>query len=386
MGAGAWVREYAVQVEQAAADAGIETLLAIPDATAITFGADKIGIGGDSTSNGKFKLLLQNKPDIPATSAIVESEKASGFADMTEEDLQSNIAQPSTFAPEMEANAYLISLFMNLLVQNGSHQATFGTVLRSMFQPYTTIDVLYYGAFMGKVQKLTGVTDECTLIRGCIPSSVKLSAAEGGTLLMTAEIMGAKWSNTFNGTGIPDAANAILKKPFLKWQNAIVLMDDAYNTKTDPTSGLKALVDSTDTRINLNGFDITIVNGLMAKFYNSETVQQMSLGKYKATGNFVMPWVAPGLGSVSKYYWTQISDFRNGITKHLKIYWGNIDATTDNSFVIDCYIKYNTGVLEGDDVLGSNMAFTVVQPVAGTPSIVLYCGHTKALLNRGLPA
>jgi hypothetical protein len=384
MGAGGWVREYAGMVETVAADAGLQTLLAIPDATAIDFAASKIGIGGDGTANGKFKLLLQNKPDLVTTSAVKESEKASGFADNTEEDLQSNVADPSKFPPEMEANAYIISMFMQLLCQTGASQGTFGSVTRDTFQPYQKIDITYYGAFMGKVPKLGGVVDECALIRGALPSSVKLSAEEGGTLMMTAEIMGAKWSKSFVGTGIPSAGNSILKKPYLKWQNAIVLLDDAYSTAADASSGLKALVDSSNTRFSLQGFELTFANGLIAKFYNSETVQCFVLGKYKVTGTMTIPWVVPGLGDESRYYWKHIQDFRDGITKHLKIYWGNADGTTDNSLAIDMYIKYNTGSLEGEDVLGSNMAFTCVQPIAGTPSAIVYCGHTTTLLNRGL--
>ena len=384
MGAGGWVREYAVQVETIAADVGLQTLFQTADATAITFGPSKIGVAGDGTARGKFKLLLTNKPDLVTSSAVKESEKATGFADNTEEDFVALVAEPSKFAPEMEANAYTVSLFMQLLAQTGATQSGI-TVLTSTFVPYTKIDMTYFAAFMGKVQQLGGVVTECSLMRGCVPSSVKLSAAEGETLKLTAEVMGASWSKDFNGTGIPASADAISKKAFLKWQNAIILMDDAYNTADNPDSGLKTLTDSTTTtRFALQGFELTLTNGLIAKFYNSETIQAYVLGKYKGAGTFVIPWVVPGPGLETRYYWSHIQNFRSGITKHLKIYWGNADATSDNSLVIDMYIKYNTGTLEGDDVLGSNMAFSCVQPTAGTPSVTIKCGHTKTDLNRGL--
>ena len=320
-----------------------------------------------------------------------ESEKASGYADNTEEDLISTVAQASKFSPELEANAYHVSLFMQLLFQSGSSDSG-STILIDQFIPYTKIDIQYYGAFMSKVQKLGGVVDECQLMRGCLPSSVKLSAEEGGLLKLNADIEGAKWSNTFVGTAIPAAADALLKKTALKWQNAVVIMDDAYVTAADPTSGLKTLSDvSTDSTLNtrffLQGFDLTIANGLMSKFYNSETIQCFILGKIKATGNFSIPWVIAGYGDETlKYYWKHINDFRNNIVKHIKIYWGSVDATTDNSLVIDMYVKYNSGTLEGDDVLGTNIGFVCVQPSAGTPAIKVLAGHTAAVLDRGLPA
>ena len=386
MGAGAWVREYAVQVETVAADAGIETLLVTSDASAVTFGAGKVGLGGDGSANGKFKLLTTNKADIVTSSAVQEFEKASGYADNIEEDIQSTVAQPSTFAPEIHANAYSASLFMQMMCQNGALQSAFGGVMRDKFVPYTKIDIMYYGAFMSKVAKLGGVVDQCVLMRGSLPASLRFSAEEGGLLTLAAEMQGAKWSKDFAGTGIPASAQGILKKALLKWQDAIILMDDAYTTAGDPNSGLKTLVDSSNTRFSLQGLELTINNGLAAKFYNSTTIQAFVLGKYKASGSFNIPWVVPGIGDEARYYWTHIQNFRDGITKHMKVYWGNVDATTDNSLVIDMYIKYNSGTLEGDDVLQSNMGFMCVSPTDGTPSLTVYCGHTTSVLNRGLPA
>jgi len=387
MGAGSWVREYAVQVETIVAADGLESLLATADSTSVTFGATKIGIGGDGTTAGKFKLLLQNKPDLVSSTGVKESEKASGTADQISEDIVETIAEPSRFAPEMHANSYIVSLFMQLMCQTGSSDVLVGSVMRDRFAPYSKIDVTYYGAFMGKVQKLNGVVDECQLMRGCLPSSVKLSAAEGDVLTLTADLMGAKWSNSFAGTGVPATAQGILKIAFLKWQNAKVYIDDAYATPADPTTNLKTSIDDATCKLNARGFEVTFSNNLKADFYNSENVMQFTLGKYKVEGSLDIPWVVPSLVNEAQvYYWKHISDFRAGIVKHIKIWWDNKDATTENSLVIDMYVKYKSGTLEAAESLENKMTFGCVQPKDGTSSCVVYCGHLNANLDRGLPA
>jgi len=387
MSAGAWVREYAVQIETVNPTDGLESLLAIGDSTGVTFAATKIGIGGNATNNGKFKLLTQNKPDLVSGTDIKESEKASGQADMIEEDIQQTVGEPPKFAPEFYVNSYLISLFMQLMSQSGALDSQFGGVTRDKFTPYNKIDISYYLAVMGKVQKLGGVVDECQLMRGCLPSSLRFSGQEGDVLTLAADLMGAKWSNTFVGTGIPADAQALLKKSYLRWQNANVYMDDAYVTASDPTSGLKTGIDGSNNKFACAGFDLTVTNGLVAKFYNSTNIQAFSLGKYKAEGSFQVPWVVPSLVTEANvYYWKQINDFRNGVVKHMKIWWGNADATTDNSFSIDMYLKYRSGTLEGDETLENNMGFSCVSPASGTPSITLYTGHDTTSLDRGLPA
>jgi hypothetical protein len=396
MGQHAWTREYAVQIEtmENIQFLGLQTLLAVADATAVTFGVAKIGIGGDGTANGKFKLLTTNKADISTSTAVTTTEKATGRADMTEEDVQVLVAEPSAYPPEMEANAYILSFYLQLLCQTGATQAVSGVVgsevVTSIFRPYEISDVLYYGAFLGKVPKIGGVSDEAVLMRGALAATISLSAEEGGLLTLSSEIQGAKWSASFNATDLPAEENAILKRPFLKWQNAKVIMDDAYITPADPESGLKVLAETDNTTFGMDGFELNIANGLIAKFYNSNQVQAFVLGKYTAEGSIVIPWVLPGPGGAAaianKYYWKNITQFRDGITKHLKIYWGHADAEADNSLVIDMYIKYTEGALEGDDVLGSNMNFMCVQPAAGVPSIVIKCGHSQSLLDRGFPA
>lgn len=390
MSAHAWVREYAVQVETVSADEGLELLLSTTDAAAITFGATKIGVGGDGTSSGKFKLLLNNHPDIISNTAITDTPKASGTSERVEESLQALIAQPATFAPEMDCNAYLASLFLQLLLQSGGSQTSVGTNIRDKYIPYSKIDVKYFGAFLGKIQKLAGVVDECELLRGAVATSVKFNASEGETLKISSELIGAKWSNSFNATGIPASSQSVLKKSFLKWQNATVLIEDAYVTEADPTSGLATvyganMADTTSTKLYAQSFEITLNNNAKAGFFNSETAKCITLGQADITGTLIVPWVVPGLGvEANKYYWNQINEFRNGIVKHIKAFWGVQDGTSDNSLVFDMYVKYTSAPLEGDDVLNCNLGFTCVQPVDGTPAITILCGHTNAALNRGL--
>ena len=259
--------------------------------------------------------------------------------------------------------------------------------------PHTTPNIPRYGAFVGIVQKLATniaptvpVKTDNAIMRGGVPSSVKLSAAEGEVLKITADIQGAKWARSFalpaayGTTGVP------VKIPFLKWQNAKVILQDAYNTRTDPSTGLATLTSAlTTAQISLDGFDLTLTNGLSHKFYNSNTIMAFVLGKFKAEGNMVVPWYANLTGDESQYYWQQIQDFQDGITKRLIIYWNGVGGTgftftgstntmpvTDtavNGLLIDMFIKYKSGALDSNDVLGSNMGFTCVQPTAGTPSV-----------------
>jgi hypothetical protein len=411
---GGWTAEYGVQLEFVNPDDGLELMLATGDSTAVTFdGQAKIGVTGDGTvaGSGRYKLLLTNKPDLVATTAISEQENATGYADNTEEDVQALVAQPATFAPEASSNTYLASLFLSLLAQNGYTESAAGAIRTGVMVPHTTPNITRYLAIVGVVQKLATnaaptvpVKDDNALIRGGLPTSVKLSAAEGEMLKITADMQGAKWAKGFalpaayvSTTGVP------VKVPFLKWQNALVILQDAYTTANDPTSGIKVLTGATSgtQRISMQGFDLTLTNGLSHKFYNSNTIMAFVLGKFKAEGNMVIPWYVAnaldttGLGGEAQYYWQQIQDLQNGITKRLIIYWNagtgftftgstnTMPVTTDavNGLLIDMFIKYKSGGLDRADVLGSNMGFTCVQPIAGTPSVKIMLTYAATGTN-----
>lgn len=406
---GGWVREYGVQLEFATPDNGLELMLTVGDSTAVTFdGTLKIGVTGDGTvfGSGKYKLLLTNKPDLKTSSAVNEVENATGFADNTEEDIQVTLAQPASFAPEQNANAYNASLFLSLLAQNGYTESTAGAIRTGVMIPHTTPNISRYGAFIGIVQKLasnatpaTPVKTDNAIIRGGLPTSVKISAAEGEVVKVTADIVGAKWARSF---ALPAAYNTFgvpVKVPFLKWQNAKCVLLDAYTSRLDPTSGLAVLTGAlTTNQISLDGFDLTITNGLTQKFYNSNTIMAFTLGKFKAEGNMVIPWfVANQTGDESQYYWQQIQDFQDGVTKRLIIYWNGVGGagftftgstntmpvtdTAVNGLLIDMFIKHKSGELSGDDVLGCNMGFSCVQPIAGTPSVKIMLTYAATGTN-----
>lgn len=399
MGAHAWIREYYTQREDVDGSAGgLDELLAVADSAGVVFAAaaTKTGITGLTGVNaGTYKLLVNGHPDLPSTSATVEAEKASGSSDMVEEDIQSTVAKPSEFTLELDGNAYLTSYFMSSLLQEGYSNTDYrgvvgalnNTVKRYVASNYPNYMINSYLAFVGTIPKLDFAKTASIIVRGAVANSVKISAEEGQILKLSVNIMGAYWNNNFTLT--PSGNTIAPKIAYLKWQNAKVWIDDAYITAATPSSGLKEyadpIVDATNV-FALQGFDLTIVNNLMAKFYNSESVQCFILGKVKANGTLNIPWVVPSAAvEADNYYWNNIDDFRNGIVKHIRIQWGQTwgnDATaSDGALVIEAYIKYTDGKVEGEDVLSSALPFTCVRPDMTTPAFQVKFGLAYSGIN-----
>lgn len=391
---GSWIREYAVQLEFDTTLSGVQTLLQTSDDTAVTFGNLKVGISGDQTvTTPKFKLLLNNKADLITASAVKDTPKAAGTSDKSVDDIQITVSEASKFNPEVHAHSNITGLFLSLLAQNGYSETAVtpdSTAVRiGKMVPYVTPAINRYGSFAGIVQKMatsgapaTKVQDSNALIRCALPSSVKLSAEEGGILTLAAEMMGAKWSSSFSLTGTTktnyDTNAKALTKANLKWQNATVLLLDALSAP-----GVLANPVAATNAIKLQGFELTLSNNLTSKFYNSDTISSFILGKFTGEGTFTIPWYVPG--NLTESYWAQIADFQAGTVKHLIIYWGTAPSFTSGlpavsplatgSILIDMFIQYKSGGLEGDDVLGSNMGFSCVQPIDGTPSVTVYCAY-----------
>jgi hypothetical protein len=401
---GSWVREYAVQMEFATPDLGIESLLAVDAADAITFDGDSaIGITGDGTtaSSGRFKLLLTNKPDLIASTAIQEIETATGQADNAEEDIIPTISQPNTFAPEINAHTYNISLFLATLLQSGYTEADAGAVRTGTCIAYKTPNIMRYLSFVEVLQKLAANATPATpdksdnsIMRVSMPSSVKFSASEGGILKVSADLKGAGWETGFSLPAAYNTSGVSVKVSPLKWQDAKVILQDAYVTAADAESGI-ADIDATNKQVSMNGLDLTIENNLTHKYYNSSSIVSFVLGKLKSSGTMVIPWtVANQYGDESQYYWQQIKDFQAGITKRLIVYWNSstgtgftfsgANAVTDDApggFLIDMFIKYSSGALDSAEVLGSNMGFTCVVPTGGTSSIRILCTYAATGTN-----
>lgn len=387
---GGWTREYAVQLEYDTSLSGVQSMLgALADSTYVDFAASRVGVSGDSTNaSPRFKLLLINKPDLVASSAVTDTPKATGSSDKGIDDVQVTIAQPSSFSPEVHVNSNIAGLFLALLGQSGYVESSAANVRTGLFQPYLTPAINVYGAFVGIVQKMpsaatpaTKVRDENVIMRGCLPTSLKFSAEEGGILTLAADLQGAKWDNTFTLAAGYTTNGKALQRTNLKWQNAGVILMDALATATTLNNPVAAT-----NVVTMQGFDLTIANGLQSKFYNSNTIVSYILGKLTAEGSFTIPFYIPG-AVAGEQYWNQISDFRNGVVKRLVIYWGTVptfsagvlnNTVADGDLVIDMFIQYKTGQLEGDDILGSNMSFTCVQPLDGTPSITVKVGYGAA--------
>lgn len=388
-----WTREYLTQMEWLDFDDGIEDLLAIADATAISLASTNDGI-----TQGKFKLLLNSHPDLPVLITINDSDKASGSSDSIEEEIQTVSGKVSEFTLDMDANAYVCSYFFSALLQNGYNEdIIYDDIALGVVKNYEDYQINRYLSFIGAQMKLGGTKDQCVLVRAALPNSIKLSSKEGQVLRIETNIKAGYWTNLFNLGSISSyPANAIpLKIPTLKWQNAKVWIDDVYNTANNTSSGLKIqnIVDSTN-KLVLKEFDFTVINNLIGRFYNSDVLQDFILGKVRADGNFIVPWIhgTATVDAEAKYYWKQIDDFRNGIVKRLRIQWGQTwgsDSTaSDNCLVIEAYLKYNgSPKVESEEDLDVPMAFTCVRPDSTTPAFKVKFGYSFAgntVVRRGV--
>jgi hypothetical protein len=295
---------------------------------------DLFGVASDVTNistaaNTAFGIPLLNHPSFEPGTQTINQRKAVGTSYRRSgaclEYIQGASIPTTSF--EFDVSPVNIGYFLWSLFQTGSFQGA-GTVYPKYFVPYENATTEMW---LTLVRKLAADgTAASHRIVGAIVKSITLSAEEGQPLKATVEFQGYSFESnrdTTDDTFTFGTASCYL------WQNAVVTLDG--------------------TTVNIPGFNLTITNNALTKFYDNSTAVRHDVGEFTATGSFRMPYSQATEGANQ-----QVDDFIAGSASRLVIYWGNgeiADADTELSIIAHIY---RTGVtMSGDDEIVSEVSF-----------------------------
>jgi len=325
-----------------------------------TFAATAIGIEGTGAAGGKFLMPLTAHPHLKPSSALNNTEMATGLAQRHNLEYNTTIAEPSSVTISMLANAYNVSLFTWLLLQSGCSEAG-STVLTMTGIPYTDADCEIYAAVTRILGGTAGNADTVSqYMPGCICRSLTLSGETGGLIQLTAELVGADWANANDDLGsVSWSALTFSDKAPLKFQNMRLMMDNYF--------------------VSTPSFSITFNNNAVAQFYNNGTIQKYVLGRLTAEGSLGIPW-----GDTYEGENAQITAFKNGTQQVVTAYWGDASGATENSLSMHMNIvSTDTEMADAEGELLTNINFAAVEGTSDE-AILIKIGYTAASLDRGV--
>ncbi len=259
--------------------------------TGITSTATFASGNGIGLKSNYFGLLLTNNPSFEAGKSIVDTPKSFGRAQRvggTGGEYQAEREAPSVTL-EMEADRYCMALFGWLLFQKGASESSGASPYAKTYVPYRSgtgtgeatnaAEPEIYAVLLKDFSGDTSTAAEHHVILGAICKSMKIAGSEGGAITLSAEMVGADFTNTFTESSL------VLTPTDL----APLLFKDLTFT----VGGVTNLIGS---------FDITITNNAAPKSYNSGTISNYVLGKVIVTGSVSMPWSdANAAGMIDAY-------------------------------------------------------------------------------------
>ena len=155
-----------------------------------------LGTGTDTT-DGIFLLdVTGGQPHLAPTTATKDTERTVGISSRYTMEFDQTAASAPTVTIETPADAYKLSLFLWLLMQNGASEVDNGTTRTAIYVPYTSPDTEIYAALvrcMVDSSTIKNVDHSSHLLTGCICSDITLKSEEGGLLTLTATFIGAAW-------------------------------------------------------------------------------------------------------------------------------------------------------------------------------------------------
>jgi len=297
--------------------------------------SDLYGVGFQTTSistaaSASFGIPLLNHPSFSPGTQTINQRKAVGTSyRRTGSCLEyTQGASIPTTSFEMDVSAKNISLFLWSLFQTSSFQGA-GATYPKYFVPYedSTTEM-----WLTLVRKLAEDTDANShAIAGAIVKSITLSAEEGQHLKATVEFQGYSFSSAYDTAGDTFTFHAA---SCLLWQNAVVTLDGHT--------------------VNIPGFEMTISNNALTKFYDNATAVRHDVGEFTVTGSIKMPYAAADEGSN-----VQLDKFAAGTASRLVISWVNSGelADADGELTIIAHIRRTDVVVEGEDEIISSVSF-----------------------------
>jgi len=314
-----WQDIYAVEQQQSSAVAFTAQLTADPTfitTASVASGDGYPGIKGGVIATDQaaiFGMPLNEHVDLKAPNTTFEQEQARGISQRHNQEYHIvNTGEPAEATISMVATAYNISLFGYLLFQAGSSEVVgSANVTLNIFTgiPYVVADPEVYAYVTRFLQPAADSDDVDQIMRGCICSSLTLSAEKGGVLMLEAVMQGGGWSQ--------------------KDLSALVASINFDTTASLKYQDMFAYMESTS--MDIPSFTVTFSNNPVWNFYNDETAASVHLGRFTVEGSFDLPW---GAATVGNNY--AITKFLGGTQQDLYFFWGVDDRTSPTNADWDC--------------------------------------------------
>lgn len=283
------------------------------------------GSGKGIAGANQYGIPITNKPDLAANLEYLQNQKSLGISQRrvgTGYELTSTIKRPSVSLEFAEADAYVLTNLAWLFFQTGASE-TPGSPNAYTFAPYTTPNAEVWASVCRAMSDQTGT--DWQVVHGGILNNLNLRGGEDtGVLAVTGDLLCNAFSETFDPSNTADAqVNSYPEKAPLLWKNATCTLDG--------------------TNILLPGFDASLTNGAVLRFFDEATGQKFILQMLTGTVNFRVPWDAATVGDNE-----QITKYVNGTDVKLTVRWG---TTTDGDCLLSFNVRYTGAPLEvGDEI------------------------------------
>jgi len=332
------------------------------------FPTTDIGIEGTGSGAAKFVMPLTEHPHLNPGASTLETEMATGQAERHQLEYTNVAAEPASVTLTMPANQYTLSYFLGLLFQGGVTEGSSDPVILTC-DPYTTPDVDKYCCI---VRQLTDDAaflvndDKSHILNGCICTSLTISGEEGGLVMLTAEMMGAEWTN-----------DTITSIPTMTWDGMSMADTGAFYKFQDISMKINPNQQG-EQDFDTPNFSITISNNAVGNYYNNDTIQKYVLGRLTGEGTFRIPWGAHATvgGNVP------LSDFTSGNRALLTLYKDDAAPDADGEFMIQLNIQYTDVGFGGEVEVGSDITFSMVTDSTNT-AIKAVVAYDQSVADRG---
>lgn len=304
--------------------------------TSVPTAAPNFATGKGTYGASKSIVYVSNEPTFDINQEIISSRKATGRAYLIKgnsaiERFVGVEAPTTTFEADFDAAAAFIPFYT--LFQDGTGTIT-GSTYNKVFNVYSSSSVQRFAHLL---RELEGEEDQC--IKSAIAQSITVSGEEKGEVKLSVDWLGSDFVTS--GYTVPTWGTG-------HCQTMTMFRD--VKCKFNSTG-------ATDGLIDIVGFDVTIKNNAVPKYYNNATVQKYVLGDLEVTGTLRFPW-----GETNVTPAVLFDDLTGGTDFKLTIYKGadlsETSATAAGDWTIILNVEVDDVKTNPDDELTNEVTFT----------------------------
>lgn len=276
------------------------------------------------------RVLLTNQPVFEQNREIIASPKAIGRSFLSKsgttniERLKGKQAPSTTFEMDFDAGCAFIP-FMTLFQDVG---ALVDASTTKVFDCYTSSSVSYFANLLRVVEN-----DKSQLIKGAIAKSITISGNEGEQLKMSVDWIGSDMEY--------DASTAATTTVSTVSNDIVLFSNLTFDWGNDGGDSLDVI-----------GFDLTITNNAIPKYYMSDTVSKYLLGQIAVTGTLKFPWGESTVGN------NMFFDYLNNQTDFLFSIYNSYSVDAVGEFKLLINAEVDNVVSNSDDEIVNEISFT----------------------------